>query len=71
MSKQNDAVNIPGYPDNRPMLNMAEGLVTLLRTNTSELCTPGHRRGRGFQLLVAGLVADHNTRQTKTRTKAA
>lgn len=32
-------------------LNLARGLVSLLADRACEFCTPGHRAGKGFQLL--------------------
>jgi hypothetical protein len=42
---------------NNMILNLAQGLVHL-RINTTECCTPGHRMGRGFQVLTASLTKD-------------
>jgi len=40
---------------NDAILSLAKDLVALL-ADSSEYCTPGHRMGRGYQLLVVGLA---------------
>ncbi len=55
MLKQNDPAGNKRSIGNDAMLSLAKDLVALL-ADSSELCTPGHRMGRGYQLLVAGLT---------------
>lgn len=55
MLKQEDPESKKRPPDDDTVLNLAEGLVTLL-AGTREYCTPGHRMGHGYHLLAAGLI---------------
>ena len=55
MLKQDDPEGNKRSRGNDAMLSLAKDLVTLLY-GSSEYCTPGHRMGRGYRLLVDGLM---------------
>jgi len=61
MLKRNDVKDKKRRFNDNTIPNLTEGLIAL-QTGTSEYCTPGHRMGHGYGLLISGLTGGHHPR---------